>query len=144
MQNQFTDVTRLAQGLVFNNFNSIQFGEPELQNALSHNVSLFYSSFNLFNYTNVFARISYNKNIDQIRGLTNFENVIRTSSFFNSNFADESVSANGRIQRTFGKLRASLSTNFNYSKINQFIQGQQSLNERFTQTYRPELHTNFE
>ena len=143
MQNQFTDVTRLAQGLVFNNFNSIQFGEPDLQNALSHNVSLFYSSFNLFNYTNVFARLSYNKNIDQIRGLTSFENVIRTSSFFNSNFADESVSANGRVQRTFGKLRASLSTNFNYSKINQFIQGRQSLNERFTQSYTPELRTNF-
>ncbi|MDG1729258.1 MAG: TonB-dependent receptor [Algibacter sp.] len=143
MRNQFTDVTRLAQGLVFNNFNSIQFGEPDLQNALSHNVSLFYRSFNLFNYTNVFARLSYNKNIDQIRGLTNFENVIRTITFFNSNFADESVSANGRIQRTFGKLRAGLSTNFNYSKINQFIQNRQSLNERFTQTYTPELRTNF-
>ena len=143
MQNQFTDVTRLAQGLVFNNFNSIQFGEPNLQNALSHNISLFYSSFNLFNYTNVFGRISYSKNIDQIRGLTDFENVIRTSTFFNSNFADESVSANGRVQRTFGKLRASLSTSFNYSKINQFVQGRQSLSERFTQSYSPELRTNF-
>ena len=143
MQNQFTDVTRLAQGLVFNNFNSIQFGEPDLQNALSHKVSLFYSSFNLFNYTNVFGRVSYSKNIDQVRSLTNFDNVIRTSTFFNSNFADESVSANGRLQRTFGKLRASLSTNFNYSKSNQFIQGRQSLNERFTQGYTPELRTNF-
>ena len=92
MRNQFTDVTRLAQGLVLNNFNSIQFGEPDLQNALSHNVSLFYSSFNLFNYTNVFARAAYSSNIDQIRGLTNFDNVIRTSTFFNSNFADENVS----------------------------------------------------
>ena len=143
MQNQFTDVTRLAQGLVLNNFNSIQFGEPDLQNALSHNVSLFYSSFNLFNYTNVFGRISYSKNIDQIRSLTDFENVIRTSTFFNSNFADEDVSANGRVQRTFGKLRASLSANFNYRKSNQFIQGRQSLNERFTQGYTPELRTNF-
>tara|TARA_R110000868_G_scaffold28547_6_gene106972 strand:- start:2786 stop:5524 length:2739 start_codon:yes stop_codon:yes gene_type:complete len=143
MRNQFTDVTRLAQGLVLNDFSSIQFGEPDLQNALSHNVSLFYNSFNLFNYTNVFARVAYTKNIDQIRGLTNFENVITTSTFFNSNFADENVSANGRVQRTFGKLRASLSTNFNYSKNNQFIQGRQSVNERFTQTYTPELRTNF-
>ena len=143
MQNQFTDVTRLAQGLVFNNFNSIQFGTPDLQNALSHNVSLFYRSFNLFNYTNVFGRLSYNKNEDQIRSLTNFDNVIRTSTFFNSNFADESVSASGRVQRTFGKLRAGLSASFNYSKINQFIQGQQSLNEQFTQSYTPELRTNY-
>ncbi|RZS90597.1 carboxypeptidase regulatory-like domain-containing protein [Aquimarina brevivitae] len=143
MRNQFTDVTRLAQGLVINNFNNIQFGEPELQNALSHNVSLFYSSFNLFNYTNVFARVAYVKNIDQIRGLTNFENVIRTSTFFNSAFADESVSAFGRVQRTFGKIRATLNTNLSYTKINQFIQGRRSVNEGFTQSYTPGLRTNF-
>lgn len=143
MRNQFTDVTRLAQGLVLNNYNSIQFGEPDLQNALSHNLSLFYSSFNLFNYTNVFARAAYSSNIDQIRSLTNFENVIRTSTFFNSNFADENVNVFGRVQRTFGKVRASINASFNYSKINQFVQGVQSLNEGFTQTYTPGLRTNF-
>ena len=143
MRNQFTDVTRLARGLVFNSYNSLQYGEPDLQNALSHNLSLLYSSFNLFNYTNVFARASYTKNIDQIRGLTNFENVIRTSTFFNSNFADENFNLFGRIQRTFGKVRTSLNTSFNYSKNNQFIQQRQSINERFTQTYTPGIRTNF-
>ena len=118
MQNQFTDVTRLAQGLVLNNYNSIQYGEPDLQNALSHN-------------------------IDQIRSLTNFESIIRTSTFFNSNFADENFNAFGRIQRTFGKIRASLNAAFNYSKINQFIQGVPSLNEGFTQTLTPGIRTNF-
>jgi hypothetical protein len=143
MRNQFTDVTRLAQGLVLNGYNSIQFGEPDLQNALSHNVSLLYSSFNLFNYTNVFARASYSSNIDQIRSLTNFDNVIQTSTFFNSNFADENVNVFGRVQRTFGKIQATLNASFNYSKINQFIQGEQSLNEGFTQTYTPGIRTNF-
>ncbi len=143
MTNTFTDVTNIAEGLVLNNFNSIQFGNPELQNALSHNLRLFYSSFNLFNYTNVFAGANYSKNIDQIRSLTNFESVIRTSSFFNSQFADESASVFGRVQRTFGKIRASLRANFNYSKLNQFIQGSQSINESFTQNYTPEIRTNF-
>ena len=143
MQNQFTDVTRLAQGLVLNNYNSLQYGEPDLQNALSHNISLLYSSFNLFNYTNVFARVSYTSNIDQIRSLTNFESIIRTSTFFNSKFADENFNAFGRIQRTFGKIRASLNAAFNYSKINQFIQGVPSLNEGFTQTFTPGMRTNF-
>lgn len=143
MQNQFTDVTSLAEGIVVNNFNSIQFGNPTLQNALSHNLSLIYTSFNLFNYTNVFARVAYSKNIDQIRGLTNFENVIRTSTFFNSAFADETFTTFGRVQRTFGKIRATLNANFNYSKINQFIQERRSINEGFTQSYTPELRTNF-
>jgi len=143
MTNTFTDVTNIAQGLVLNNFNSIQYGNPELQNALTHNVSLFYRSFNLFNYTNVFASINYNKNIDQIRSFTDFESVIGTNTFFNSQFADETASVFGRVERTFGKLRARLNANFSYSKLNQFIQGRQSLNENFTQSYSPEIRTNF-
>jgi len=143
MQNQFTDVTRLARGLVLNDYDSFQFGEPQLQNALSHNLSLFYSSFNLFNYTNIFARLAYSKNIDQIRSRTNFDNIISTSTSFNSDFADESFSAFGRVQRTFGKIRATLNTGFNYNKINQLIQDQISLNESFTQSYTPALRTNF-
>lgn len=143
MINTFTDVTNIAEGLVLNNFNSIQFGNPELQNALSHNVSLFYRSFNLFNYTNVIASVNYNKNIDQIRSLTNFESVIRTNSFFNSQFADETASVFGRVERTFGKIRARFRANFSYSKLNQFIGGTQSLNENYRQNYTPELRTNF-
>ena len=49
----------------------------------------------------------------------------------------------GRVQRTFGKFRTSLNVNLNYSKINQFIQGIQSLNEGFTQTYTPGVRTNY-
>ncbi|MDH7911866.1 TonB-dependent receptor [Winogradskyella sp. SYSU M77433] len=143
MNTSFTDVTNIAEGLVMNNYNSFQYGNPELQNALSHNVSLFYQSFNLFNYTNVFAGANYSKNIDQIRSLTNFENVIRTGTFFNSAFADESASVFGRVQRTFGKVRASLRANFGYSKINQFVQDTRSVNESFSQTYTPEIRTNF-
>ena len=143
MKNQFTDVTKLAEGIILNSFNNIQYGNPELQNALSHNVSLFYRSFNLFNYTNVFARVAYSKNIDQIRSLTDFENVIRTSTYFNSGFADETVSAFGRLQRTFGKIRGSLNVNLNYSKINQFVEDRQSVNEGFTQSYTPSVRTTF-
>ncbi|WP_225036899.1 TonB-dependent receptor [Winogradskyella sp. SM1960] len=143
MQNSFTDVTSLAEGLVLNNYNSLQYGEPSLQNSLSHNLNLRYFSFNLFNYTNVFAFLNYNKNIDQVRSFTNFDNVIRTNTYFNSNFADESVSASGRVQRTFGKLRASMRVGYNYSKSNQFIQDVRSVNETFSQTYSPELRTNF-
>ena len=143
MRNQFTDVTRLASGIVLNSFNSIQVGNPELQNALTNNLSLIYRSFNLFNYTNVFAVVNYSNAVDQIRSISNFESVVRTNNFFNSGFADESVTAFGRLQRTFGKLRASINTRFNYSKFNQFVQQERSINENFQQSYTPELRTNF-
>ena len=145
MQTQFTDVTKLARGLVLNNYNSIFSGDQELQNALSHNINLTYFSFNLFNYTNVFARLSYNKSIDQIRNLTSFESVIATSSPFNSSFADETFSASGRYQRSFGKIRGSLGGGYNYSKFNQFIQSinNPSLSENFSQNYKGSIRTLF-
>ncbi|WP_213522979.1 TonB-dependent receptor [Nonlabens sp.] len=143
IRNQFTDVTRLAQGLVLNSFNSIQSGTPDLLNALSHNVNLIYSSFNLFNYTNVFARASYSNNIDQIRSSTDFESVIRTNTFLNSAFADENANVFGRVQRTFGKIRASFNAGLNYSKFNQLIQEVRSVNEAYTQSYTPSIRTNF-
>ena len=117
MQTQFTDVNNFARGLVLNSFNSLFTGNPELENAVSHNVSLTYFSFNMFNYTNVFGRINYSKSIDQIRNLTNFESVIRTNSPFNSGFADENLSAFGSFQRRFGKLQATLRGNFQLFEI---------------------------
>ena len=145
MQTQFTDVSQFASGLVLNNYNSLFTGSPELQSALSHNVNLSYYSFNMFNYTNIFANINYNKSIDNIRTESIFSpgSVIRVSTPFNSNFADENLSASGRYQRTFGKLRGSVRANLNYSKFNQFIQDRRSVNESFSQTYRAEFRTNF-
>lgn len=143
MQTQFTDVTNFARGYVMNNYNSFFTGNAELENALSHNLNLSYFSFNMFNYTNVFGSINYSKRIDQIRSLTNFESVIRSSTPFNSAYADENLTAMGRFQRRFGKLQASVNGNFTYSKFNQFIQGVRSVNENYTQTYGAELRTNF-
>ncbi len=145
MQTQFTDVSNFASGLVLNNYNALFSGNPALENALSHNVNLFYYSFNMFNYTNVFASINYNKSIDNIRTESIFQpgSVIRVSTPFNSPFADESLSANGRFQRTFGKIRGTIRANFNYSKFNQFIQNRRSINENFSQTYRAQVRTNF-
>ena len=145
MQTKFTDVSKFASGLVLNSYSSLFSGNPELESALSHNLNLNYNSFNMFNYTNVYAGLNYNKSIDNIRNTSIFEpgSVIRVSSPFNSGFADESASANGRFQRAFGKVRASLSGNFDYSKYNQFIQNARSVSESFSQTYRTELRTSF-
>ena len=142
MTTAFTDVTQLARGIVMNNYNSFFTGNPELESALSHNLNLTYFSFNMFNYTNVFANVSYNKNIDRIRNFSE-PGIIRINSPLNSNFADESVNANGRFQRTFGKLRATASGNFSYSKFNNFIGTTQSANENYTQSYRAQFRTNF-
>ena len=143
MKTNFTDVSQLARGIVMNNYNSFFSGEPTLESALSHNVNLSYFSFNMFNYTNVFANINYNKNIDGIRIISTPASLIRTSTPLNSDFSDESISASGRFQRTFGKLRATASGNFSHSKNTNFFGLTPIEYETYTQTYRGQFRTNF-
>ncbi|TCK67472.1 carboxypeptidase family protein [Winogradskyella wandonensis] len=144
MSNQFTDVTNIAEGLLLNNSpTNLSFGNSELLNGLSQNVSLFYRSFNLFNNTQVVARVSYSKREDQIRNRTNLENVIRTNTFFNSQFADESLSVFGLWNKRFGKIRVGGTATFNYNLNNQFINNVRGINESFIQSYTPEFRTNF-
>lgn len=145
MQTDFTDVNQLAEGLVMNNYNSLFAGNRQLENALSHNFNLSYFSFNMFNYTNVFAMINYNKREDAVRGIAqSIPNTnLQTSTSTNSNFADETLSANGRFERTFGKFKASVRASVSYSKFNQFNNGERFANESITQTYTPRLGTNF-
>jgi len=143
VRTQFNDVNQFARGLVVNNFNSIFIGNPELENALSHNVNLNYSSFNLFNYTNVFGNINYRKSIDQIQSQTDFSSVVRTRTPFNSTIDNESVTAFGSYQRTIKKVQATLRGNFSYNRFSQLIQGQPSTNESYNQSYTGRLRTNF-
>ncbi|QNM85571.1 TonB-dependent receptor [Polaribacter pectinis] len=145
MQTQFTDVNQFAKGLVLNSYNSIFSGNPILENALAHNASLRYFSFNMFNYTNVFAALNYNKRIDQVT--TNAEfipgSVVSVRSPDNSEFANESLTFSGRFQKTFRKYRASVNANLSYSKFVQEVNSNISNNENYTQNYRASFGTNF-
>ncbi|MGY0393430.1 carboxypeptidase regulatory-like domain-containing protein [Bizionia sp. KMM 8389] len=145
MQTEFTDINQLAEGLVLNRYNSFFSGNQELESSLAHNLSLTYFSFNMFNYTNVYARASYTKNIDKIRTSSEFSpgSVISVGTPFNSNFADENVSISGRFQRAFGKLRATARGSFSYNKFNQFINNQRSVNENYNQSYTASLRSNY-
>ena len=88
---------------------------------------------------------SNTKNIDRIRTATRFESgsVINVGSPFNSEFADETLTASGRFQRAFGKLRATARGSWNYAKFNQVINDRVSINENYTQNYGLELRSNF-
>ena len=141
----FTDVNQLARGIVANSYNSFFFGNEGLTNASLHNVNLNYSSFNLFNYTNVFARINYRKTIDQINRNTIFEpgSVVSSSTSINSPLDNESFTAFGRVGKTFNKIKTSLGANYNYSKTYQFVNEEENTNKINSHSYNTSIGTNF-
>ncbi|RBW57259.1 TonB-dependent receptor [Tenacibaculum sp. E3R01] len=149
MQTSFTDVNQLAQGYVFNNYNSLYSGNRELENSLSHNVNLSYFSFNMFNYTNIFGSINYSKRIDAIKSNTQFLGVNQVRTSINSLFPDETISGRLNFQKSYRKFKITLGGNVSYAKSNSLITNRfnnettNRLSKTFTQSYTTKFSTNF-
>ena len=139
----FTDINRLASGYVFNNYNSLSRGNRNLENAFYDNYSLNYFNFNMFNYTNIFARISYSNRRNPIKNTSVVDGINRVNTSINSNFDDEILSGNGRFSRTFGKIKADLNASLSWSNFNNIVNNQPSKSTSLTQSYGAELSTNF-
>ena len=139
----FTDVNKFAQAYVLNNYNSAYQGNRDLESALNHNLSLNFFSFNMFNFTNIFGNLTYTKRIDALKSNAEIVGINRISTTINSNFEDESFSANGRYERTFGKIKGSVRGSLSWSTTNNLVDDEQLTSNSFTQSYTGALSTNF-
>ena len=112
----FTNINSVAEGYVFNNYNRLYSGNRNLESAYSHNVNLNYFSFNMFNYTNVFASINYNKRINATTGNILPIGVNQISTSINSIFPNESLSGSANLQKTIGKFKGTIGGRLSLSK----------------------------
>lgn len=145
MTRQYTDINRLSESYVLNNFNSMFEGNRNLESALYNRFNLNFFSFSMFNFTNMNASVTYTKRVDDFKNATRREGFNQTiSSPFNSNLADETVSGNARYGRRFGKFKVNASAGLNYAKSNFLNQGEPDVRETFTQNYRGSFGTNFQ
>ena len=144
-QVNFTDVNQIARGIVANSYDSFFFGNSELINASFHNVSLNYRSFNLFNNSNVFARVNYTKTIDQVNRNTIFEpgSVVSSSNSINSPLDNENFTAILSAGKTFGKIQTRLGGNYNFNRSYQFINSLENTNENTGYGFNTRIGTNF-
>ncbi|MFM9826635.1 carboxypeptidase-like regulatory domain-containing protein [Flavobacterium sp.] len=148
--NNFTDINRLSEGIIFSNYNSLTRGDRTLENATSIAHSLRYFKYNMYNLENISAFASYSKQIDAIKTRALFNGVNQISNPFNSDFADETLSGNGSYGRSFLKnYKASFGVNLNWSKNNNIridrVANKDVLitNESFTQSYTLKASTNY-
>lgn len=143
--NDFADVTRLAQGFIINNYASLSSGNRRLENAIAQTHTLRYFKYNMFNFENINASVSYTRRLDAIKSQTEFVGVNQISSpFNNTNFVDETLNGFGQYGRSFLKYyKASLSTNISWSKFYNFLGGESALSRSINQNHTVRLSTNF-
>ncbi len=153
LQNNFTDITKLAEGFVFSNYNSLFSGNRNLENALSQSHSLRYFKYNMFNFENIFGFLNYTRQVDAVksRALLSSSGANQASSAvnINSNFADETISGAFNYGRSFSRYyKASAGLNINWSKFNNIIADLSQpdviqTTESFTQSYNVKFSTNY-
>lgn len=157
MTTNFSDVANYARRLVLNSYRSLFRGNPYLEDALYQNHSLSYFKFNMFNFTQIFGGIYYNRRMDAIKSLAAFNGINQVGTLANSPFADESLSGSAGYNRSFARYyKASARVNLSWNKFNNFrfdpfstgepVSIENSLrqeNEQFSQTYIASFATNY-
>nr|WP_294937111.1 carboxypeptidase regulatory-like domain-containing protein [uncultured Flavobacterium sp.] len=151
MNNSFTDINKLAEGYVFSNYNSLFSGNRNLENSLSQVHSLRYFKYNMFNFENIFANVTYTRQVDAVKNRAFFNGVNQESSSVNmdSAFADETLSGSGTYGRSFLRYyKASLGASLNWSKFNNIrvyspTEENIQTTESFTQNYTARFSTNY-
>ena len=140
---QFTDINNLAEGYIFRNYNSFFQGNPNLEAALFNVVNMNYQSINIFNFTNIFANLSYSTRDDAIQNTTVVEGINSVRLATNSNFPRAIYNASGRIDKRSKNFKGGLNVNFNFSDFNNVINEIPTESSNFTQRYRANIATNF-
>ena len=140
---QFTDINNLAEGYIFRNYNSFFQGNPNLEAALFNVVNMNYQSINIFNFTNIFANLSYSLRDDAIQSTTVVEGINSVRSATNSNFPRAIYNASGRVDKRSKNFKGGLNVNFNFSDFNNEINGTPTESSNFTQRYMANIATNF-
>ncbi len=144
LTNDFTDINQLSEGNIVQGYSSLFRGDKTLENATSQTHSLRYFKYNMFNFENIFANINYSKRMNAIKTNAVFDGINQSSSPFNSNFADETLSANGSYGRSFKKYyKASVDFNLNWSKFNNIQNNVFATVESFVKGGSLKTSTNF-
>ena len=144
LSNDFTDINQLAEGYVISNYNNLFRGDRTLENATSQVHSLRYFKYNMFNFENIFANATYTKKVDAIKTKADFTGINQSSSPYNSNLADETLSGMGSYGRSFLKnYKASVNASLNWSKFNNIQNEIPTTTESFTQSYTVKASTNY-
>ncbi|GAB1308007.1 carboxypeptidase-like regulatory domain-containing protein [Urechidicola sp. KH5] len=144
MTRQYTDINNIAEGYVLNNFNSLFQGNRYLESSLVNRYSLDFFSFSMYNFTNINAAITYTKTVDAIKNRSVFSGRNQTiSEPFNSNLADETLTARANYGRRFGKFKVNGRINLSYNKFNGFVEDTPDVSESYNQNYTVSFATNF-
>ncbi len=139
---EFTDVQNMASGLVVQNYNTLFQGNQQLENSWYHSVNLNYFNFDMYNFTNIYGSISYQRRYDGITNAIQFAGLERINSPLNIGVANEMLMGSMSFDKRFDGFRINFRANISESTNNNLVSDIATENTSFTQNYRFTFDTN--
>ncbi len=145
----FTDISKLSKGVLFNSYNSLSLGNSNLSNALYDKYSIRYFNFNSFSFTNIHSSLTYTKKHHVIKSIyTKPVNSDRKNTYLNTDEPEDNLSGRLAISKRFGKFKTRVSGNLsvvNSNRLTALPSGEVATrNTKYTtQNYTASITTNF-
>ena len=140
---EYTDVQNIGGATILRNYTSLFNGNRMLQNLWYHNASLSYMNFNMFNFTNFYFMLNYQKRYDDINESVIYNGTDRLSAPTNAVLANEIFMGSGSFQKKFTFMKARIEAQLSYSNLQNTVELDQNRNKSFAQSYTLSAETNF-
>ena len=125
---RFPNIGQLAASFMLRSFNSVQLGNPELQNERFHSYSLNYFKFSLFRGLNLNAGLTYNRKAQGIKSTTVLDGIDQFVTYTMFNQPENGFTANFNFGKKINKIKLGLETRGNYNEFYQLVNNNVSKN----------------
>jgi len=143
IETNFSDINKYTQGFILSNYQTLIAGNRAIESELAHSYTLRYRDFNMYNFTSIFATLSYKKRVNAVKTQSNPTSVDRISEYINMTTPDESISGRVRYSKRFGKFKAVASTNLSYAESYSLNRNKETKATNFTQNHKLALSTRY-
>lgn len=124
MRSRFNDASYFANNLRLENFNSLYRGNVDLENSLTHNISMRYHKFNLLKGLFYNGSINYLRRIRTVRNKTVLEGIDQINTSIYTNLPETNLSLNGSFSKKLLKIKFTLSGTASLSEYQRNINDQ--------------------
>ncbi len=121
LRSSFSDASSYANRLRLISFNRLFRGNVELENELSHSLSLRYYKFNMYRGLFVNGNLNYTRRVNSIRSTNLIEGIDQISSLMYTDMPENSYFGTASVAKQIRKLKFTLSGNVNLSDYSRII-----------------------
>lgn len=140
---EFTDVQNAGNATIIRNYNSLFYGNRSLENLWYHSLNLSYMNFDMYNFTNFYFMVNYQKRFDDINESVVYSGTDRLSVPTNALLTNDILMSNASYEKRFTFLKATATANVSYSNFQNSVELEQNRNKSLSQTYQLSAETNF-